>query len=116
MDAKDCLFCRIAKGEMETKKVYEDEEFVAFYDISPVAKKHIILIPKKHVEMQREPDEEIGKIVGKMAVKGKEIAKKEGISNSGFRFVMNTGDDSGRHFDHLHLHILGGEQLGNINC
>ena len=108
----DCIFCKIVNKEVPTNFIYEDEEIVAFNDINPQAPIHILVIPKKHikslVELEKEDEILIGKIFGVI----NEIAKKEKIDKSGFRVIMNCGEDAGQEVKHLHFHILAGKKLG----
>ncbi len=102
----DCIFCKIASGEIPAQIVYKDDEFVAFRDINPQAPVHILIIPRKHIPKLYDTDDE--KLLGKMLVLANEIAKKEGISEDGYRIVINTNRNAGQSIDHLHLHLLGG--------
>jgi len=109
----DCLFCRIAKGEIPSTKVYEDDVCLAFRDIAPKAPAHILMIPKTHMESCAEITAEAAALTGHMFVKIAEIAAAEGLKN-GYRVVTNCGPDSGQEVSHLHFHILGGKKLGDI--
>ena len=102
----DCIFCKIASGEIPAQIVYKDDEFVAFRDINPQAPVHILIIPRKHIPKLYDTNDE--KLLGKMLVLANEIAKKEGISEDGYRIVINTNRNAGQSIDHLHLHLLGG--------
>ncbi|MCI8965206.1 MAG: histidine triad nucleotide-binding protein [Clostridia bacterium] len=108
----DCIFCKIVNKEVPTNFIYEDEEIVAFNDINPQAPIHILVIPKKHisslVELNKNDENLIGRIFGVI----NEIAKKEKIDKSGFRVIMNCGEDAGQEVKHLHFHILAGKKLG----
>ena len=106
----DCLFCKIARGEIPSKKVYEDEELFAFHDIHPVAPVHFMLIPKLHVASLMETDDSHAAKLGKMLVLASRLAKEQGLDN-GFRTVINSGKGGGQVVMHLHIHIIGG---GNI--
>lgn len=105
MTNTDCIFCKIANKELETKIVFENEEFIAFNDIRPVSPTHILVIPKSHYKSLIEVENK--ELLGKLLFTAKEIAKKEGLSE-GFRTVINTGDNGGQTVHHLHIHILGG--------
>jgi len=107
----DCLFCRIAAGEIPSTKVYEDENLLAFRDIDPKAPTHILLIPKRHIASVNEIDDENVHIVSKAYLALKNIAVQEGISGTGYRIVVNTLKDGGQTVDHLHFHLLGGRSL-----
>ncbi|PID26701.1 MAG: histidine triad nucleotide-binding protein [Candidatus Cloacimonadota bacterium] len=106
-----CVFCKIIEGEIPSDKVYEDNNFLAFRDISPKAKVHTLVIPKKHISDLNQIDSENISYLGKILEIGKIVAEKEGISKSGYRFVFNCGSDAGMEVEHIHLHILGGEKL-----
>lgn len=106
----DCIFCRIARGEIPSKKVYEDGEFFAFHDINPVAPVHFMLIPKLHVASLMEADDSHAALLGKMLVLVPELAKQQGLDN-GFRTVINTGRGGGQEVMHLHIHIIGGGHI-----
>lgn len=107
----DCIFCKIANGEIPSNKVYEDEKVIAFNDINPEAPKHILLIPKKHyASIMEVPNEEMD-IVAHVHKAIKEIAKTLEIDKSGFRIVSNCGVDGGQTVGHIHYHLLGGRSL-----
>ena len=108
----DCIFCKIIKGEIPSKKVYEDEEFLAFHDINPAAPIHILVIPKKHISMLTELKEEDEQLMGKMFTIINKIAKQEGFEKEGYRVIVNCGKDSGQEVMHIHFHVLGGTKLG----
>lgn len=103
----DCLFCRIARGEIPAKKVYEDEHVFAFHDIRPLAPVHVLVIPKEHVDSmaQLEPRHEAA--MGRLMVAAGRIARDQGCTD-GFRTIVNTGRVGLQEVYHLHLHILGG--------
>ena len=109
---KDCLFCKIIKGEIPSDKVYEDEKILAFRDIAPAAPIHILVIPKNHIDslaqMVKEDEELVGYIYGKI----NQIAKEQGFFENGYRVIVNCGKDGGQEVMHLHFHILAGKQLG----
>ena len=106
----DCIFCKIVRGEIPCRKVYEDEEFFAFHDINPAAPIHFMLIPKLHLESLAQAEENHAMLLGKMLLLAPKLAKEQGLSN-GFRTVINTGKGGGQEVFHLHIHIIGG---GNI--
>ena len=107
------IFGKILRGEIPCDKVYEDEKILAFHDIYPKAKTHILVIPKKHLEDLRAVTTEDAALMSHMFLKVNEIAKQAGIFDSGFRIVANCGPESGQEVPHLHIHILGGEQMGS---
>lgn len=106
----DCLFCRIARGEIPCNKVYEDDEVLAFHDIHPVAPVHFMLIPKLHLASLAEAEDGHAALLGKMMLLAPKLAKEQGLDN-GFRTVINTGSGGGQEIFHLHIHVIGG---GNI--
>jgi len=108
----DCIFCRIIKGEIPSKKIYEDDEMLAFHDITPMAPVHFLLIPKKHIKSLMHLEAEDTALVGRLLGKAQELAKGQGCTENGARFVINAGRDGGQTVDHLHIHILGGRALG----
>lgn len=107
----DCLFCKIIKGEINSKKVYEDKNVFAFEDINPQAPIHILIVPKKHISSLNDLNEEDKEIVGDIFLAAKKIAKEKNIDKSGYRTVFNTGPDAGQAVFHLHLHLLGGRKF-----
>lgn len=109
---EDCIFCKIVKGEIPSKKVYEDEEILAFEDINPMAPVHILVIPKKHIKSVNELEKEDNNLIGKMFLVIKNIAKEKGIDKEGYRVVTNIGENGGQEVKHLHFHLLGGKKLG----
>ena len=107
--AADCLFCKIVRGEIPAKLVHESDECIAFRDIDPKAPVHVLVIPREHVTSLNETSD--ATLIGRLAVVAAEIARKEGIAESGYRTVMNTNRDAGQTVFHLHLHLLGGRSL-----
>ncbi len=107
----DCLFCKIVRGEIPSDKVYEDEMVLAFNDIDKKAPVHILVIPKKHVGSLLELGDEDAALTAHIMGVIQRIAKEMGVDKSGFRVVVNTGDDGGQTVHHLHFHILGGRSL-----
>ncbi|RFC38351.1 MAG: histidine triad (HIT) family protein [Candidatus Nitrotoga sp. LAW] len=103
----DCVFCKIVRGDIPCRKVYDDGELLAFHDIHPVAQVHIMLIPKLHLASLMEADGSHEALLGKMLLLAPKLAKKQGLSN-GFRTVINTGKGGGQEVFHLHIHIIGG--------
>ena len=108
---EDCIFCKIVKGEIPSKKVYEDDEILAFYDINPIAKVHVLVIPKMHIKSLQELKEENKDLLFHLFEKINEVAKIVGVDKTGFRVISNVGEDAGQAVKHLHFHILGGEKL-----
>ena len=107
----DCLFCKMASGEIKPDIVFEDDDVLAFRDINPQAPTHVLIIPKKHIASINDIQSEDEALVGKLYKAAKTIAKQEGFSEKGYRVVMNCGEDAGQTVFHIHLHLLGGRQL-----
>lgn len=108
----DCIFCKIINGDIPSKKVYEDEDILAFEDVNPVAKVHILLIPKKHIPTAADLCEEDAAVIGKIFLVAKKIAEEKGMAEDGYRIVNNCKGHGGQEVFHLHFHLLGGEKLG----
>lgn len=113
---KDCLFCKIIKGEIPSTKVYEDDEILAFKDINPIAPVHILVIPKKHYNDISEVPENESEIIGKIHMVINKIAKEQGILEKGYRIINNCKEDGGQEVKHLHFHLIGGKKLGTKMC
>ena len=107
----DCIFCKIANGEIKSDKVFEDKDVFAFRDINPQAPVHILLIPKKHISSLNDIDEASNDLVGALIIKVKTLAKKLNIADDGYRLVINTNHMGGQAVYHLHVHLIGGRQL-----
>ena len=108
----DCIFCKIANKEIESKFIYEDDLVVAFRDLNPQAPEHILIVPKKHIANITEFHEDDKNLVAHIFIDVvREIAKKIGIAENGFRIVVNTGDNGGQTVNHLHVHLLGGRKM-----
>jgi histidine triad (HIT) family protein len=106
-----CLFCQIAKKEIPAKIVYEDKDLLAFDDIEPKAKVHVLIITKKHISSVLDLKPEDKELVGKIFLVVPKIAKEKGIVKTGFRILLNYGKDAGQTVEHIHFHLLGGEKL-----
>jgi histidine triad (HIT) family protein len=106
-----CIFCRIAAGEVPSEIVYQDEDFLAFRDISPQAPTHVLIIPKTHITSSAELTEGQQELAGRLIIIAKNLAGKEGIANRGYRLVINCGPEGGQLVPHLHLHLIGGRRL-----
>jgi histidine triad (HIT) family protein len=107
----NCLFCRILRGEIPAKKVYENEHVLAFEDIDPKAPTHVLVIPKRHFAGLKEAQEEDAEVIGRCHLAAAEIARQRNIEN-GYRTVLNVGPGAGQSVFHLHVHLLGGRSLG----
>ncbi|GAC1398425.1 MAG: histidine triad nucleotide-binding protein [Ktedonobacteraceae bacterium] len=108
----NCIFCKIVAGQIPTTLVYQDEDIVAFRDLHPQAKEHILIIPRQHIVSMIELTKEHGPLLASIYLAAQTIAHQLGIEQSGYRVVTNVGSDSGQTVFHLHFHLLGGEQLG----
>jgi histidine triad (HIT) family protein len=107
----DCIFCKIDKGEIPSKKIYEDDEFLAFHDITPQAPVHFLIIPKRHIRNIMEAESADAGLLGRLLLKAQELAQEQGCAEKGARFVINCKSDGGQTVDHLHCHVLGGRPL-----
>jgi histidine triad (HIT) family protein len=112
----DCIFCKITAGEIPSKKLYEDDEMLAFHDINPVSPVHFLVVPKKHIDNLLELEIEDAPLVGRMIYKAQELAKEQGCEEKGGRFVINAKTDGAQTVNHLHIHFIGGRTLGLRMC
>ena len=109
----ECIFCQIAAGKVPSEIIYQDEEVIAFRDIEPMAPTHLIIIPKKHISSLADLSEVELPLIGHTVNIANQLAKREGISESGYRLVMNCGEQGGQLVPHLHMHLLGGRRLSD---
>ncbi len=107
----DCLFCKIIKGEIPSKKVYEDDYVYAFWDISPTAPVHILVIPKEHISTLNDIDEKNSSVLCKIYEAIPKIAKEQGIAENGYRVISNCNAAAGQTVFHIHFHLIGGREL-----
>jgi histidine triad (HIT) family protein len=103
----DCIFCRIVEGRIPSRKVYEDDDMLAFHDISPVAPVHFMIIPKRHVDSLAQVDASHAPVLGRMMAIAGRLAQEQGATD-GFRTIINTGRVGRQDVYHLHIHIIGG--------
>lgn len=103
----NCIFCKIASGQIPAKKAYEDEDLLAFHDIAPWAPVHLLIIPKRHIATMAEVTPEDQALLGKMMVLAPRLMAEHGVTG-GFRQIINTGRDGGQEVYHLHMHVMGG--------
>jgi histidine triad (HIT) family protein len=103
----DCIFCRIVEGKIPSRKVYEDDDMLAFHDISPVAPVHFMIIPKRHVDSLAQVDASHAAVLGRMMAIAGRLAQEQGATD-GFRTIINTGRVGRQDVYHLHIHIIGG--------
>ena len=102
----DCIFCKIVDGRIPSKKIYEDEDVIAFNDINPAAKVHFLIVPKLHLDSLIICEEKHQALLGKMLLLAPQLAQEQGLK--GFKTVINTGREGGQEVFHLHIHVLGG--------
>lgn len=107
----DCLFCKIAQGEIPAKVVFEDKDIMAFHDIRPQAPTHLLVIPKRHIATINEVQNNDANLLGSMLLCAKQLAAEEGLSEPGYRLVFNVNSGGGQEVYHIHLHLLGGRQM-----
>ncbi len=105
----DCLFCKMASGEIQPDVVYEDDTVLAFQDINPQAPVHILIIPKQHIATLNDLDDPV--LAGQLLLTAKKLASQEGLSEDGYRTVFNCNKQGGQEVYHIHLHLLGGRQM-----
>lgn len=107
----DCIFCKIVAGTVPAKIIYQDEQIIAFDDLFPKAPIHKLIIPRKHITTINDLTNEDASLVGQMVLIAKKLAAEYGISESGYRVLMNCNSDGGQAVYHLHLHLIGGRSL-----
>ncbi len=107
----ECIFCKIVRGEIDSEKVYTDEQVTAFHDINPVAPVHLLLVPNKHIETVQEMEKDDQELLGHMFSVVKKLAEEFEIDESGYRLIMNNGPDAHQEVPHMHLHIIGGQKM-----
>ena len=107
----DCIFCQIIAGKVPSEIIYQDEEVAAFRDINPQAPVHLLIIPKKHIPSLTHLSEGELLLAGHMVDVANQLARREGVAESGYRLVINCGEEGGQLVPHLHLHLLGGRGL-----
>ena len=110
----DCIFCKIASGEIQTKKLFESDDVIAFPDINPGAPVHVIIIPKRHFSTTLDMSDQAPELFGSMLKASSEVARSKGIDESGFRLILNTNADGGQEIFHVHMHLMGGEPIGRM--
>jgi histidine triad (HIT) family protein len=108
----DCIFCKIAAGQIPAQIVWQDEHALAFRDIHPQAPVHVLLIPKRHIESFAEVSDADGAFLTSLGVGLRRVAEAEGVAQTGFRVLSNNGPHGGQEVPHLHVHLLGGRGLG----
>ncbi len=111
MPDKNCIFCKIAAGEIDANVVYQDERVIAFRDTNPQAPTHVLVIPRKHIATINDVEEGDASDVGRLYLAARQVAVDEGIDQSGYRTVMNCMEGAGQSVFHIHLHVLGGRRM-----
>jgi histidine triad (HIT) family protein len=110
--AERCLFCRIANGDINARKVYEDEKILAFEDINPQSPTHVLVIPRRHIATLDDLTEADTMIVGELVRRAAAIARDQHLNGDGYRLVVNCGEAAGQTVFHIHIHLLGGRTFG----
>ena len=108
----DCLFCRIVGGTIPSDIVYRDEQVTAFRDIQPQAPVHVLIVPNEHVASTNDLEERHDAVIGHLMRTTQVVAREQGIAESGYRLVVNTGQDAMQSVAHIHIHVIGGRKLG----
>ena len=108
---EDCIFCKIVNKEVPADIVFEDDELVAFNDISPQAPIHVLVVPKAHISTVNDLDEDHAGLVGRMVLRAQALAEARGIDEDGYRLILNCNAGGGQTVFHIHLHLLGGRQM-----
>ena len=112
--SQDCIFCKIVAGEMGGPPLYQDEEVTAFRDINPQAPTHILIVPNKHMASVSEATEEDRALLGKLLLTAAKLAQDEGVTDEGYRLVINNGPQAGQVVFHLHVHLMGGRNMRGL--
>jgi len=108
---KDCIFCKIAAGEIPTEFLYRDEEVIVFRDINPLTPVHLLVVSREHIPSLAAMADAATPVVGKMVKAANRVAREQGIAQKGYRLTINSGADSGQIVPHLHMHLMGGRRL-----
>ncbi len=111
MPDADCIFCRIARGDIPAEIVLQDDDLVAFKDIHPAAPVHLLVVPRKHLPTLDDATPEDGALLGRMLLAAARLAREHGISEGGYRTIINCRAEAGQEVFHLHLHVLGGRRM-----
>ena len=107
----DCIFCKIVRGDIPSPRVLEGDDWIAIRDINPAAPVHVLVIPRRHVESVAALEDGDGALAGDLLLAARDVARSQGIAESGYRTVINTGGHGGQTVAHLHVHVMGGRQL-----
>lgn len=106
-----CIFCKIVSNEIQGDVVYRDDQVTAFRDIQPIAPTHILIVPNRHIESTNNLDSSDEQLMGQLFTVAAKLAREEGVEESGYRLVINTGADAGQAVFHIHLHLIGRKKL-----
>lgn len=109
----ECIFCKIAQGQIPSKLIYQDDEVIAFHDIRPAAPVHFLIVPREHIPRLQDSKASHQALLGKMMLLAPRLAAEQGVTN-GFRVVVNNGEDGGQEVYHLHMHVMGGPRPWKI--
>jgi len=112
----DCVFCQIVAGKIPSETLYQDEEVIAFRDINPLAPTHVLIIPKRHIPSLSLLTDAEASLIGHMTKVANQLAREEGVAESGYRLVISSGEQGGQIVPHLHMHLLGGRRLSDKLC
>jgi len=107
----DCIFCKIASGEIPAELLYQDDDVVVFSDINPLTPVHLLVVSREHIPSLADMTDEETTIVAKMTRAANQVAREQGIAKNGYRLTINSGADSGQIVPHLHMHLMGGRHL-----
>lgn len=107
----DCMFCKMASGEIEPDVVYQDDNVLAFRDINPQAPVHVLVIPRRHIATLNDVQPEDADLIGQMYLAAKQVAEQEGVAEQGYRTLINCNAEAGQSVFHVHLHLLGGRAM-----
>jgi histidine triad (HIT) family protein len=111
---EDCIFCKIARGDIPCEKIYENDSVIAFRDIHPIAPFHTLVIPKVHIRTLNDIEPKHADMISKMLEAAKEVARRGKVSETGYRTIINCNSDAGQEVFHMHLHVIGGRRLGRM--
>ncbi len=111
---ENCIFCKILKGEIPSKKIYEDELVYAFHDIAPAAPVHVLIIPKEHLSGMNDALPAHKELLGHILLTAQKIARDLGIAENGYRIINNCGENAGQTVFHMHFHLLAGDKFTNL--
>lgn len=112
MKHEDCIFCRIVDGKLPAKIVRQDDATVAFHDLDPKAPVHVLVVPRRHIASVNDATDDDAGVMGALFIAAREVAAAEGIGASGYRLVVNTGAAANQTVQHVHMHVLGGRDMG----